>query len=120
MDILKNNQWGTIPRRSSETVGTMYNLIIENHILSLQPLCIFQNDATACYDKIIHTLSSICNKKYNVSSKLCNLQTKTLKYINILLKLYFKNIKNIVAILTILLYTAQDKDQEPQEQTGPL
>ena len=86
--LLSDNQWGTGPKRSSETVAIMNEMVIENHCTNIQPLCISQNDTTACHDHIISTLSFLCNKKFAVLTQLYSFQTNTLKQIKYHFKTY--------------------------------
>ena len=112
MKLLNNNQWGTKSRRISETVVIMNELIINYHRLIQQPLRISQNDDTTCYDKIILIYESYVKKSTILYLEYVTSKLKHLSTHNILLKLHFTNQNDVIMTSMILMYTAQDKNQE--------
>ena len=52
--------------------------IIEIHRLSHKKLAKLQNDATACFDRMVRNLTTLCSRLFEVLDQGCKLQASTL------------------------------------------
>ena len=51
--------------------GTIDQLIIETHRLTKYPLCIHQDDAMGCYDRIIRSHAILNSRKFGIPNNIC-------------------------------------------------
>ena len=64
--------------RSTDTTSLLDEPITEFHKLSFRLLAKLQNNAAACFDKMIRNLSTLCNIHHYVSDSVCILQANAL------------------------------------------
>ena len=76
--LIIENQWGTRPYRSTENLSLLNEIINEIHHITCKPLVKLQHDTTACYDRIICNLSTLCSRSFRVSSQVYTLQANNL------------------------------------------
>ena len=77
-NLLGENQWGTRPRRSADTITLIDELINEIHRILYRSLATLQNDAAACFDRMIRNLSKLCSIFHYVPDSVCRLQANAL------------------------------------------
>ena len=77
-NLLVENQWGARPHQSAENVSLLNEIINKIHRITCKPLVKLHNDATACYDRMICNLSTLCSRSFGVPSQVCKLQANTL------------------------------------------
>ena len=77
---LEYNQIGGRHNMSSIEPACLNEMITEIHILTKSPLCIHQDDAKSCYDRIIWNHANLNNKKFlildNVEKIYCEAHEK--------------------------------------------
>ena len=78
-NMLGENQWGGRPRYSSDIAALLDIVISDIHKISGRTLVKLRNDATACFDRMIPNLISLCSRTYEVPDNVCKLQAKTLQ-----------------------------------------
>ena len=61
---LRLNQTGGRKNISAVETATINELIIEHHRLTRQTLCIHQDDAMGCYDRIIRGHATLSSRKF--------------------------------------------------------
>ena len=59
LGLLGENQWGTKPLCSAEQPALMDEFITDVHIITCMNMAKLQNDATACYNRMISNLTSL-------------------------------------------------------------
>ena len=74
---LGETQWGSRPHRNADNVSLIDEVIKEIHRITCKPLVKVQNDATACYDRMICNLSMLCSRAFGVPDKVCQLQANS-------------------------------------------
>ena len=67
---LGNNQTGGRKKICAVETGTIYQLIIETHRLTKYPLCIHQDDAMGCYDRIIRSHAILNSRKFGIPNNI--------------------------------------------------
>ena len=83
MQKIEENNWlgdnaaGGRKDMSTIVTATLNELIIESHRLTKQPLCIHQDDAMGCYDRIIRTHAAINSRKFGILDNIYKLHLKT-------------------------------------------
>ena len=70
---LGDNATGGRKDMSAIEIATLNELIIESHRLTKHPLCIHQNDAMGCYDRIIRTHATIDSQIFSIPDNICKL-----------------------------------------------
>ena len=75
------NQWGGVPGGSADLVALINEFITETHRLTFHNLVILQNDAKACFDRIINNHSTLHSRKFEIPDKVCKLHSTTLRNI---------------------------------------
>ena len=73
---LEDNATGGWKYMSTIETETLNELIIESHRLTKHPLCIYQDDAMGCYDRIIRTYATINSRKCCIPDNICKLHLK--------------------------------------------
>ena len=68
---LGNNQTGGRKNFCAVETGTIDQLIIETHRLTMYPLCIHQDDAMGCYDRIIRSHAILDSRKFGIPNNIC-------------------------------------------------
>ena len=77
-NIIVEIQWGTRSHRSANNISLIDEVINEIHRITCKPLVKIKNDTTACYDRMIYNLSTLCSRSFDVPDKVCQLQVNTL------------------------------------------
>ena len=77
LNHLGENQWGSRPLRSVETVAVFDEIFNGIHRITCKPMIKHQNDATACYVRMICNLTTLYSHSYNAPEK-SQLHTKSL------------------------------------------
>ena len=68
---LGNNQTGGRKTFCEVETGTIDQLVIETRRLIKYPLCIHQNDAMGCYDRIIRSHAILNSRKFDIPNDIC-------------------------------------------------
>ena len=68
---LGNNQTGGRKNFCAIETATIDQLIIETHRLTKHPLCIHQDDAMGCYDRIIRSHAILNSRKFGIPDNIC-------------------------------------------------
>ena len=68
---LGNNQTGGRKNFCAVETGTIDQLIIETHRLTKYPLCIHQDDAMGCYDRIIRSHAILNSRRFGIPNNIC-------------------------------------------------
>ena len=79
--IIGGNQWGYIPGGSVDLVATIDNLILKTHRLTFKELVILQNNAKACFNRIINSHSTLRIRRFCIPNNICKLHSTTLRII---------------------------------------
>lgn len=66
LGLLGENQWGTKPLCSAEQPALMDEFIIDVYRITSRNIAKLQNDATACYDRMIINLTSLVSRSYHI------------------------------------------------------
>ena len=66
LGLLGENQWETKPLCSAEQPALMGEFITDVHRIICRNMEKLQNDATACYDRMISNLTSPVSRSYHV------------------------------------------------------
>ena len=77
--ILGTHQYGGRKNHQAHDVVMINELIIEHHRMTHTPLLITQHDNTACFDRTVHSICNLCNRKYNIPYDVCKFVTRTKK-----------------------------------------
>ena len=78
-ETMHPGQFGGLPGRSSTSVTFLEELRFDYVSLSRFPFANFDNDATACYDRILLAIASLAGKKYGIHSDVIFVHAKTLE-----------------------------------------
>ena len=62
---------------SAVETATINEIIIDTHRLTKVPLCIHQDDAKACYDRIIRSHAILNSRKFGIPDNICRLYSIT-------------------------------------------
>ena len=79
LGLLGEKQWGTKPLYSVEQPALMDEFITDVHRITCRHMAKLQNDATACYDRMISNLTSLVSRSYQVPDNAYKIQATTLK-----------------------------------------
>ena len=75
------NQWGgvcvCVPGGSADLVALINEFITETHRLTFHNLVILQNDAKACFDRIINNHSTLHSRRFEIPDKVCKIHFDT-------------------------------------------
>ena len=80
-NMLGDNQFGGRKGRNSQQAALINEIIIEYHRITYKPLSIMQHDVKACFDRTIPSITTICNRKFNIPPKVCQFVNNTKQYI---------------------------------------
>ena len=72
---LGDNQTGGKKETSLIETAIIDELIKENHRITRETLCIHQDDAMGCYDRIICNHTTLNSRKYNIPENLCKVHS---------------------------------------------
>ena len=81
-NTLGKNQLGTRKRKSSTDVAMINEFILDTARIHQQTIDIQQNDASACYDRIIANHASINSRREGTPKRVCKLRANTLHSTN--------------------------------------
>ena len=70
---LGKNQTGGRRKMSAVETATINEIMIDTHRLTKVPLCIHQDDAKACYDRIIRSHAILNSRKFGIPDNICRL-----------------------------------------------
>ena len=76
--ILEENQWGTKPLCSAEYPELLDEIITDIHRITCRNLAKLQNDATACFNRMVTNLTTLCCRLHSLLELACKLQSSTL------------------------------------------
>ena len=68
--MIRNNQTGGRKNFCAIETGTIDQLVIENHRLTKYPMCIHQDDAKGCYDRIIRSHAILNSRKFGIPNNI--------------------------------------------------
>ena len=71
------NQWEGIPGGSANLVALINEFITETHRLTFRKLVILQNDAKACFDRIINNPSTLYSRRFEIPDQVCRIYSTT-------------------------------------------
>ena len=71
------NQYGGRKNCQTHDIIIINELILDHHRMNHTPLIVTQHDNTACFDRTVHNISNICNRKYKIPYEVCKFVTKT-------------------------------------------
>ena len=72
---------GRVPGGSADLVALINEFITETHRLTFHNLVILQNDAKACFDRIINNHSTLHSRRFEIPDKVCKIHSTTLRNI---------------------------------------
>ena len=78
-DSLDENQLGCRPNCSADNVALIDEFIIEVHRLTFRNLFELQNDAKACFDRILDSHAMLHSRKFEVPDKICKIYSTILR-----------------------------------------
>ena len=81
-NTLGKNQLGTRKRKSSTDAAMINEFILDTARIHQQTIVIQQNDASACYDRIIANHASINSRREGTPKRVCKLRANTLHSTN--------------------------------------
>ena len=76
--MLGENQWGTKPLCSAEHPSLLEEIITDIHCITCRNLAKLKNDATACFDRMVTNLTTLCCRLHNLPELACKPQSSTL------------------------------------------
>ena len=75
---IDENQWGGVPGESADLVALINEFIIETHRLTFHNLVILQNDAKACFNRILNNHSTLHSRRFEIPDQACKIHSTTL------------------------------------------
>ena len=78
-NLMGTNQFGGRKGYNSLQAAIINELIIEYHRITYKPLSIMQHDVKACFDRTIPSITTICNRKFNIPMQICKFVNTTRK-----------------------------------------
>ena len=72
---------GGVPGGSAVLVALINEFITKTHRLTFHNLVILQNDAKACFDRIINNHSTLHSRRFEIPDKVCKIHSTTLRHI---------------------------------------
>ena len=76
---LHQGQYGGLPGRDCTSLTYLEELRFDYSTLTRYPLANFDNDATACYDRILCSVSSLAGRKYGIHKDIIFIHAQTLE-----------------------------------------
>ena len=73
LGLLGENQWKIKPLCSAEQPTLMDEFITDVHRITCTNMAKLQNDATACYNRMISNLTSLVSRSYHVPDNACKI-----------------------------------------------
>ena len=77
--LLHHGQFGSRPHRSAPDLVFLEEIMTEISRITRKSLIRFDNDASACYDRIIPAVAAITSRKYGMPAPVVEVMTKTLE-----------------------------------------
>ena len=74
-------QWGGVPGGSSDLVALINKFITETHRLTFHNIVILQNDAKACFDRIVNNHPTLHSRRFEIPDQVCKIHSTTLRNI---------------------------------------
>ena len=71
------NQWGGVPGGRADLVALINEFITETHRLTFHNLVILQNNAKACFDRIVNNHSTLHSRRFEISDQVCKIHSTT-------------------------------------------
>ena len=75
--MVRKKKTGGRRNMSAVETATINEIIIDTHRLTKVPLCIHQDDAKACYDRIIRSHAILNSRKFGIPNNICRLYSIT-------------------------------------------
>lgn len=80
--LLPNEAYGGVPRRCATTCSLNKVLAMDLIRIEKRTATVCSNDAKSCYDRIVHTVASICMQRLGVAAETCFTMFNTLQELN--------------------------------------
>ncbi|OEU15138.1 hypothetical protein FRACYDRAFT_239817 [Fragilariopsis cylindrus CCMP1102] len=87
---LHTGQYGGLPGRDCTSLTYLEELRLDYSLLTRYSLANFDNDATACYDRILMAIASLAGRKYGIHKDIIFIHAQTLEEAEFKLKLSTK------------------------------
>jgi hypothetical protein len=87
---LHTGQYGGLPGRDCTSLTYLEELRFDYSLLTRQSFANFDNDATACYDRILCSIASIAGRKYGIHKDIIFIHAQTLEEAEFKLKISTK------------------------------
>ena len=87
---IHRGQYGGLPGRDCTTITFLEEARLDYSTLTRYSYCNFDNDATACYNRILCTIASLCGRKYGIHKDVVFVHAKTLEEAEFKLKISTK------------------------------
>ena len=71
------NQFGGRKGYNSLQAAIMNELIIDYHRITYMHLGIMQHDVKACFDRTIPSITTLCNRKFQIPKQICKFVNQT-------------------------------------------
>ena len=75
--MLGHNQYGGRKHHQAHDIVMINEFIMEYHRMQHIPILITQHDNKECFDRTVHNVCNICNRKYKVPKQVCDFVTRT-------------------------------------------
>jgi hypothetical protein len=76
---LHQGQYGGLPGRDCTSLTYLEELRFDYSKLTRYPVANFDNDATACYDRILCAVASLAGRKYGIYKNIIFIHAQTLE-----------------------------------------
>ena len=73
--MIDENQWGGVLGGSADLVALINEFITEAHRLIFRNLVILQNDAKACFDRIVNNHSTFHSHRFEIPDQVCKIHS---------------------------------------------
>ena len=82
LSILPDEAYGGVPGRRASTCSLNKILALDVIRMERRTAAVCSNDAKSCYDRIVHTIASLCMQRLGVSQEACFTMFGTLQELN--------------------------------------
>ena len=76
--MIGENQWGGVSGGSTDLLALVNEFITETHLFTFRNLVILQNDAKACFDRIVSNHSTLHRRRFEIPDQVCKIHSTTL------------------------------------------